>query len=86
MLECGRNFKGTLQETCVSCNTVDNEDHRLNHCVKYKPLTGKNEYMKFHLVYQDKVEVIRPILAIVGKVWNATSAHGTMRNCHDANN
>ena len=36
MLECGKNFKGTQSETCNVCNVKDDEDHRLNHCTKYR--------------------------------------------------
>ena len=27
MLECGKNYKGTLPESCVSCNTTDDKNH-----------------------------------------------------------
>ena len=36
MLECGANFKGTMNHKCVTCDAVDNEEHRLNHCLKLK--------------------------------------------------
>ena len=36
MLDCGMNFKGNRSETCNQCNVVDNVDHRLNHCIKYR--------------------------------------------------
>ena len=30
MLECGRNFKGTIPEICPDCNETDDEQHRLS--------------------------------------------------------
>ena len=27
MLECGKNFKGTMNEICLNCNTRDTEEH-----------------------------------------------------------
>ena len=34
LLECGRNYKGTINEICDQCCTKDDENHRLNHCPK----------------------------------------------------
>ena len=36
MLDCGVNYKGTKSELCSQCNIIDNEDHRLNNCIKYR--------------------------------------------------
>ena len=30
MLECGKNYKGTLPLTCTICNSINDEEHRLN--------------------------------------------------------
>ena len=35
MLECGRNFKGSLNELCNQCHQIDDKNHRLNYCIKY---------------------------------------------------
>ena len=34
VLECGKNYKGTMRETCDSCNSIDDENHRINFCSK----------------------------------------------------
>ena len=34
MLECGLNFKGSMKPECVACGCPDDEEHRLNHCIK----------------------------------------------------
>ena len=36
LLECGSNYKGTISESCDTCNCPDNEDHCLNYCIKFK--------------------------------------------------
>ena len=36
LLECGKNFKGTLNVNCDTCNCLDDEDHRINFCIKLK--------------------------------------------------
>ena len=38
MLQCGRNFKGDNSVTCNTCSVVDDEEHCLNHCVKYRTM------------------------------------------------
>ena len=51
MLECGQNLKGSMKETCTACGEIDNEDHRLNYCKKYKDV---NLY--------DDIEVLRGLI------------------------
>ena len=36
MLECGKNMKGTISEKCQSCDSLDDENHRLNYCPKWR--------------------------------------------------
>ena len=37
MLECKKNYRyGSKRETCDVCDTVDDEDHRMNHCIKFE--------------------------------------------------
>ena len=36
MLECCLNYQGSQKELCSVCKMSDNEDHRLNHCTKYR--------------------------------------------------
>ena len=38
MLECGRNFKGSNSITCNESSTVDDEEHRLNYCKKFRAM------------------------------------------------
>ena len=32
MLECGKNLKGTIPETCKRCHVLDDENHRMKEC------------------------------------------------------
>ena len=36
MLECGANFKNSNDTLCPVCKTIDNEDHRLNFCIRFR--------------------------------------------------
>ena len=80
MLECGRNFKGTLKETCDLCNCIDDENHRLNYCPKWKDrnLHDKDMKIDFNNVYSNDTDVLRDILKVISTVWNTYNAHGTM--------
>ena len=80
MLECGKNFKGTINTHCDGCRIVDDEVHRLNICPKYRELNylSCDDKVDFTLVYADRTEVIKNIACKITKVWNTHNAHGTM--------
>ena len=80
MLQCGTNFKGTMSPTCQTCEVLDNEDHRLNHCPKWNTpdeMESRN-IIDFNLVYSPDIEVIRPILKEINRLWNTKCANGSM--------
>ena len=54
MLECGKNFKGTMSESCSECGTIDDEEHRLNNCRKWAEINnvGK-EKIDFNDIYSN---------------------------------
>ena len=80
MLECGKNFKGTMSETCKKCNVVDDEDHRLNHCLCYPDVNHCKNVLKvnFHDIYSKNPVVVRNIAHEIAKVWNLSNSHGVM--------
>lgn len=80
MLECGKNFKGTMKPVCDTCEVVDNEYHRLNDCPKWSStnLYNETEKIDFNMVYSSEVETIRSIITNVKHVWNTKCANGTM--------
>ena len=65
MLECGSNYKGTLREKCVTCDVVDDEDHRLNHCITFRDsnFCDKDEKLPFKQIYSHDESVIRTMLS-----------------------
>ena len=80
MLECGKNFKGSLNEVCRVCNADDNENHRLNHCKKYKSTNfhSSTNQVPFETVFSDDVTTLKKIVPFVCQVWNTRNANGTM--------
>ena len=80
MLECGKNFKGTMSETCNRCNVVDDENHRLNDCPIHKNvnLFETQHKVDFNDVFSTNINILRPVLKEIEKVWNVRNAHGSM--------
>ena len=81
MLECGKNFKGTMSKMCsVCCNIVDDEEHRLNICPKYNQhnYCENSDLVKFETIYSDNIDDIRLIISRIASVWNVKTGHGSM--------
>ena len=80
LLECGINYKGTHNEICDQCNCVDDENHRLNFCIKYETVNLYNNPVKvdYDDVYSDDIEKVRKVNAHIEKIWNTCTAQGTM--------
>ena len=85
MLECGANFKGSLKFTCQTCNLLDDENHRINTCRKYRSMNMYDSVIKanFDDVFSTDLTVVKQIIAVIQRIWNTQSAHGTMRSVTD---
>ena len=81
MLECGKNFKGTLPETCRECGEEDSESHRLNRCVTWRHLnyleTGKE--VDFDDIYSDERSKLSQIIPSIQRVWEIHYGNGSMK-------
>ena len=80
MLECGANFKNSRSVTCSTCNATDNEDHRLNHCIRFRATNNydKSEKCNFDDVHSNDTDTLKKIIVSISKVWNTRNAHGSM--------
>ena len=80
MLQCGRNYRGTMSQTCSLCNVIDDEEHRLNRCPKYVDMNfyRAETYVAFETIFSGDVQKIRQILSRIEKVWNVKTGHGLM--------
>ena len=81
MLECGKNYKGTMKPQCDTCNQVDDENHRLNSCRKWKDknLFETDTQVVFDNIYSSDLHTIRNLLPHIDLLWNTVNAHGTIR-------
>ena len=80
MLECGKNFKGSMSEICAKCNVLDDENHRLNHCSNYKNvnLLDTCDNVNFRDIFSTDINTVKNVIKLIEKVWNVTNAHGSM--------
>ena len=81
MLQCGKNFKGTMNEICSECNVIDDEDHRLNKCSKWKDTNNFNSTDSPHFtnIYSENEETLKIIVMEIEKVWEMRYANGKMK-------
>ena len=80
MLECGTNFKGTMNDRCTTCDKVDNEEHRLNSCDKFKENNFCNNDITILLrsIYSKDPDVLHQTIRHISKVWNVRNGNGSM--------
>ena len=82
MLECGKNYKGTMQELCNQCNNIDDEEHRLNYCSRFNDSNfyydNQNEKIEFNTIFSNDLNALRIIIDRISRVWNVKTGHGTM--------
>ena len=81
MLECGRNFKGSMHEKCRTCDVTDDENHRINYCAKFSQVNNCNKQEKadYNDIFSHDALTIRNIASVIDRIWNVKTAHGTMR-------
>ena len=81
MLECGSNFKGTINAICRTCNVNDDENHRLNMCPTYKTINSPpiRPHTNFNDIYSDNKNILTNIIRSIEQQWNTKTAHGSKR-------
>ena len=80
MLECGKNFKGSMKELCEHCKLLDDEDHRLNYCRRYSDInfSDNDEKVDFNMIYSNDIVELKRIIPKISQVWNTKNALGSM--------
>ena len=70
-----------MPQICRSCEETDDENHRLNHCVKYSDKNYANDPLKsnFEHVYSNDNNTLNAIINDVQKVWELRYANGRMK-------
>ena len=77
MLDCGVNFKKAIFPTCKK---TDDEDHRLNHCTRFRDIShcDNEEKVNFEDIYSADTNVLKKNIEQIENVWNTRNAHGTI--------
>ena len=80
MLECGANFKNRSSTLCQTCKNRDDEDHRLNNCIRFRATNNYDlvEKTNFDDVFSDDTNVLKNVITKISKLWNTRNAHGSM--------
>ena len=81
MLECGKNFKGTLPEICQKCLVTDDENHRMNTCPKWKDTNFLESETKisFCNIFSNDSSILPEIIERIQKVWELSLGNGLMK-------
>ena len=82
MLDCTKNFR--MSHGGINCNffkVMDDENHRINHCPKYKKRNLHNSSITFDfsLINWDENEIIEQVLEVVDELWDLGKGKNTMR-------
>ena len=81
MLQCGNNFKGSMNSLCRTCNVTDNENHKLNECVTYRTNnTFLPPHVNFNNIYSCDKNILTQTLKFIETIWNTKTAHGSLKH------
>ena len=82
MLDCAKNFKnGYNGHLCNNCGVMDDENHRINFCTKYRGINLCDSLVKFDFrcIYSKNQESIERAIDVVDNLWNLTNGRNEMR-------
>ena len=81
MLECGKNFKGSIPEICRGCGEEDDESHRLNRCRTWKHLNFSETVVKpdFGDVSSNDINILLPVIKNIQRVLELHVGNSSMK-------
>ena len=81
MLECGRNFKGSIPETCKTCGVLDDKNHRMNVCTNWHhPNELKDlKRIEFQDVYSNDEQTLQTVIKHIQGLWELSIGKGIMK-------
>ena len=82
MLKCANNFStGFKTRECDVCHVLDDEDHRINVCEKWRRtnLCDKEEKISFGDIFSDDDEKIDSVIRVILSVWDLENGKNEMR-------
>ena len=81
MLHCGKNHQGTMNQICDTCKCIDDENHRINDCKKWKDRNLSDSITKvdFNDIYSADLDTVRALIPHIESLWNTKNAQGSFR-------
>ena len=82
MLKCASNFSnGHGTKICEACETLDDEDHRINHCTRWQDINRCTSFEKidFNDIYSEDTEKSFAIVEIILSLWDLENGKNEMR-------
>ena len=82
MLDCANNYKiGYKGNLCSMCNAIDDENHRINFCAKFKERNLYNSLVKFDFrcINSPNQETVDRAIDVVNELWDLTNGKNEMR-------
>ena len=82
MLNCARNFKsGNGGNICRECNVLDDENHRINDCRRFREINLYHSPVKydFDVIFLDDNDAVSRTIEVIMHVWNLENGKNEMR-------
>ena len=81
MLECGKNFKGSIPEMCKKCHVLDDENHRMKDCPDWHHPNDLEDLnlLDFKDIYSNDPQKLQPVIKHIQGVWELSLGKGTMK-------
>ena len=73
MLDCGRNYKYKYSRiVCGTYNLVDDENHRINECLRFKNRNLCMSVLKYDFgdIYSDDEDTVIRTIEVIRLLWN----------------
>ena len=82
MLQCANNFSTKYKtKDCNDCGVVDDESHRINHCIRWRAINlgESGEKIDFGDINTDDAVKCRAVLEIIISIWDLANGKNDMR-------
>ena len=83
MLKCRANFSSSFKDkNCPKCNSIDDENHRMNNCILFKNINlfDSNEKVDYSLIYSDDLNDVLKVVTVILKMWDLGFGKNDMRD------
>ena len=81
MLDCAANFSAKFNgKDCKHCQTLDDENHRMNHCILYRMINlyDSDQKCNFEEIYSENHDDVKKVLKMILKMWDLEYGKNTM--------